>query len=316
MSRHHLPLTLNRKLRFFPFLVFDQVLRSGSLSRAAKELNLTQSAVTKVIHELESHLGASLLVRSNRGVTATELGLVVAKRARVFLAELREMMGEVNARVDGSSGHVVVGTLISASADLLPRAIQLLKSRAPGVVVTLRVGQMDTLLTALAMGDVDLIVSRVPETGKLSDRLGEIEIETLYADQLRVVSGAGHPLSRQPSVALADTLDFPWILPTPDASLRLTADGLFRDAQLPIPSNIVESLSVLTNVALMLDQRHIGLMPAAAAQPFVMMGVLAILPCGELPSFGEIGCYTARGREPRAVVDAFKACLRDAVPLA
>ena len=61
--------------------------------------------------------------------------------------------------------------LISASTSLLPRAIQLLKQRAPGVLVSLRVGQMDQLFPALAVGDVDgdglpdIFIGSTGETG-------------------------------------------------------------------------------------------------------------------------------------------------------
>ena len=91
-----------RKLKFYQLVVFDQVLQSGSLVRAAQALNLTQPAVTKIIHELESYFEAPLPVRSNRGVSATELGQVVVQRAKSLLAELRALTDEVNAFQEGT----------------------------------------------------------------------------------------------------------------------------------------------------------------------------------------------------------------------
>ena len=55
-------ISVARKLKFYQLVVFDQVLQSGSLVRAAQALNLTQPAVTKIIHELESYFEAPLLV--------------------------------------------------------------------------------------------------------------------------------------------------------------------------------------------------------------------------------------------------------------
>jgi DNA-binding transcriptional LysR family regulator len=107
-------ISVARKLKFYQLVVFDQVLQSGSLVRAAQALNLTQPAVTKIIHELESYFDAPLLIRGNRGVTATELGELVVRRAKSLLAELRSLTDEVNAFQEGTSGHVMVGTLISA----------------------------------------------------------------------------------------------------------------------------------------------------------------------------------------------------------
>lgn len=59
--------SIARKLKFHQLVVFEQVLQSGSLVRASQALNLTQPAVTKIIHELESYFEAPLLIRSNRG---------------------------------------------------------------------------------------------------------------------------------------------------------------------------------------------------------------------------------------------------------
>ncbi|MBP0624454.1 LysR substrate-binding domain-containing protein [Cupriavidus consociatus] len=304
--------SLGRKLRFAQIIIFEQVLRSGSILRAAQELNLTQPAVTKVVHELEGHFGGPLLVRGNRGVTATELGELVARRSKSLLAELRHMTDEVNAFQEGAAGQVLVGTLISASAVLLPRAIQLLKARAPAVVVTLRVGQMDQLLPALSVGDLDLVVARIPDDGGWQGKSPGLEAEALYAEQLCAVGGAHHPLASRNFASLADMLAFPWILPTRDSSLRRTAERLFFEAGLGAPANVVESLSVLTNVALMLDQQTVGLMPRTEAQQFADAGMLAILPLAELPGFGEIGCFACSGRVPAQAVTLFKACLRDA----
>jgi len=94
-------LTVSRKLKFYQLVVFDQVVQSGSLVRAAQILNMTQPAVTKVIHEIESYFSAPLLVRSNRGVRLTELGEVVLRRARAMLAELRALTDEVQAHHEG-----------------------------------------------------------------------------------------------------------------------------------------------------------------------------------------------------------------------
>ena len=82
-------LSVARKLKFYQLMVFDQVLQSGSLLRAAQALSLTQPAVTKIIHELESYFDAPLLVRGNRGVRATALGELVARRSKSLASPKR-----------------------------------------------------------------------------------------------------------------------------------------------------------------------------------------------------------------------------------
>jgi len=201
--------SLGRKLRFAQLIVFEQVLRSGSVLHASRELNLTQSAVTKVVHELENYFGGPLLIRGNRGVSPTGLGELVARRAKSMMAELRHLSGEVGAFHDGTAGQVCVGIVISGAALLVPHAIRRLKARAPGVVVTLRVGQTDQLFPALTVGDLDLVVARTPEDGSWREASTLLLAETLYREPLCLVAGVGHPLADRAAIAMADLAAFP-----------------------------------------------------------------------------------------------------------
>lgn len=305
-------ISVARKLKFYQLVVFDQVLQSGSLVRAAQALNLTQPAVTKIIHELESYFDAPLLIRGNRGVTATELGEVVVRRAKSLLAELRSLTDEVNALQEGTSGHVMVGTLISASTSLLPRAMQLLKQQAPGVLVSLRVGQMDQLFPALAVGEVDLVVGRVPDDWRWRNESPMLEVDVLYGEQLSIVAGCDHPLHGATPVELAQLHTYPWVLPTQDSLLRRTADRLFAEAGLSTPGNVVESLSILTNITLMQDQQTVALMPYEASQQFVGAGLLKAFDLGATLQFGDIGCFFSRTRALGPAAHLFRECLYQA----
>lgn len=302
-------ISIARKLKFHQLVVFDQVLKSGSLLRAAQVLNLTQPAITKIIHELESYFDAPLLIRSNRGVAATELGELVVRRAKSLLAELRSLTDEVNAFQEGTSGHVMVGTLISASSSLLPRAMQLLKQRAPGVLVSLRVGQMDQLFPALAVGELDLVVGRVPDDWSWRNESPLLEVEVLYGEQLSVVAGVNHPLHGAAPLNLAQLHRFPWVLPTRDSLLRRTADKLFAEAKLSTPVNVVESLSILTNITLMQDQQTVALMPYEASQQFIQAGMLKAFDLGTPLQFGDIGCFFSNGRALGPAARLFRECL-------
>ncbi|HEX7914162.1 LysR substrate-binding domain-containing protein [Rudaea sp.] len=305
-------LSIARKLKFYQLIVYAQVLESGSILRAAQALNLTQPSVTKVIHELESYFGAPLLVRGNRGVTATPLGERILQRSKSFIADLRLLTDEVNSFLEGSAGHVIVGTLISASAWLLPRATQLLKQKAPKVLLSLRVGQMDQLFPALADGELDLVVGRMPDDWNWRAESPVLKVEPLYREALCVVAGARHPMHRKRSIKFADLHAYPWVLPTRDSFLRRTADALFAEANLPIPENIVESLSILTNITLMQDQRTIALMPREAIRNFAEAGLLKEFDLGGVLHFGDIGCFYSATREPTPAAMMLRECLRSA----
>ena len=303
-------LTVSRKLKFYQLVVFDQVVQSGSLLRAAQILNMTQPAVTKVIHEIESYFSAPLLVRSNRGVRLTELGEVVLRRARAMLAELRALTDEVQAHHEGGAGHVVVGTLISASASLLPLALRLLKERAPQVLVSVRIGQFDQLFPALIVGEVDLVIGRIPDDWRGREESRTLGVDSLYVESLSIVAGSRHPLHDQAVSSLADLQAYPWILPPPGSSLRRTVNGLFAEADLPLPANVIESLSVLTNVALMQDQKTVGLLPMETARQLSGQGGIRSFTFGTPLRFGGIGCFYPHNRDPGPAAKLFRECTR------
>lgn len=300
---------LARKLKLHQLVTYDQVVRDGSMLYAARTLNLTQPAVSKIVHELEAYFEAPLLVRGNRGVVTTELGELVLRRTKPLLRELQKLSEEANNFLTGSEGTVVVGNLISASKSLLPGAIRLLKESTPSVLVSLRIGQMDQMFPALAVGDLDLVVSRVPDNWNMREESRDLDVQVLYEETLSVVAGPKHPLHAVTPVTLAEMHDFPWVLPTKESLFRRTADRLFSEAGLSTPSNVVESLSILNNLSLLADQLTISFMPSETAQQFEGTGLLARFDFNTSIHFGDIGCFFPAHGSLRPVARRFRKCL-------
>uniref|UniRef100_UPI002ABD752A LysR family transcriptional regulator n=1 Tax=Paraburkholderia sp. J63 TaxID=2805434 RepID=UPI002ABD752A len=297
-------------------MVFERVLETRSVVRAANEMRLTQPAVTKVIHELEACFEGALFERSNRGVQPTELGVMLGRRVKSLMAELRYMTDELNDFRLGTSGHVVVGTLISASARLLPAAIALLKARTPDVLVTVREGTTAHLFPALATGDLDVVVGRLPERELPIASAFPLTHEALFDESLCVVVGQGYGAAPARVAHLRELIDSPWILPTPDSPARLSAENLFRRAGLAIPKDVVESLSILTNVGLLFETPRIALMPRVAARQFEGAGLLRVIELPETAAFGTVGFSLRSNKAQSAACQAFVGCLREAAALA
>lgn len=299
-----------RRLKLKPLLIFDRVLEFSSIARAARELNLTQPAVTKAIQELEADLDVPLFERTNRGVVPTCYGTLLGARVKPVIAELRYLTDELNSFKSGDTGHVIVGTMISASARLLPQTIAKLKQQRPGVLVTVREGPTDQLFPALASGEIDLVVGRLPERELSLSRMFAFEHTVLYREEMCAVTGCQHPLAQKTDIHLPDLLEWPWILPLPASPARLTAEHLFLNAGLHMPTNIVESLSLLTNIGLLQDSPSISLMPRQVAQHFARQNLLCILDLGDLGMFGDIGYSVRVDRAPTPAAHLFIECLK------
>ena len=76
-------------------VVFQEVIRSGSIGSAAKELGLTQPAVSKIINDVEAYFGIELVVRKNTGVTLTQAGQVMLSWSESITREMKNMVDEM-----------------------------------------------------------------------------------------------------------------------------------------------------------------------------------------------------------------------------
>lgn len=77
-------------------VVFQEVIKSGSIGSAARQLGLTQPAVSKIISDIESYFGVEVMVRKNTGVKLTAAGQVLLSYAESITREMKNMVSEIN----------------------------------------------------------------------------------------------------------------------------------------------------------------------------------------------------------------------------
>lgn len=147
------PLLELRQLKYF-LAVAD----SGSLSRAALEVFIAQSALSKQIAELEEELGVQLLYRSRTGVTVTEAGKTFYSYAQAILKQLGDVKTAVRSSPQSIVGSVVLGLPQSVSAALALPLIRAARERLPGVSLHLNEELTGNLLDHLRQGRVDLAI--------------------------------------------------------------------------------------------------------------------------------------------------------------
>jgi len=296
-----------RKIKLQQLRTVMAVARSRSLISAADDLGLSQPAVTKILHELESELGAQLFVRTSRGTHPTPLGMKFAERAQAVFAQLEQAAQEIYDIREGLIGHVVVGTLLAGGASILPKAIAQLNNNLPDVRVTLIEGTYDLLIPQLKRGELDFIIGRLP-----AYRYREgLEVESFYQEEVAFVARPGHPVFKFLSPSLADLQGFTWIMPLPETTLRQMLESAFHEQNLELPHVACESLSVVTNRRLILETDYIGAFPAQVVLPDIEAGLLARVPVMPAISFGPVGISWLSGSPFSLVAEAFVRELRN-----
>ena len=245
-----------------------------NLRRAAAAMHVAQPAATKLLADLESTLGVSLFRRSRSGMEPTVYGDALIRHARALLSGLDNAREEIRRLVDGNSGHVTIGTLVSTAPVLLPRSIARLKVQRPGIRVSVTEGTHELLIAALLRGDLDVTLGRV--TGESGS--ANLNFEVLYEEDFRVVCGTAHPLVRRRKLKLDDLVDQPWILPPAGLPIRQRLDALFARAIGRVPDDVTESVSLLTNQTLLQEAPFLGVLPAGVAGHYERLGLLKMLP--------------------------------------
>ena len=132
--------------------LFLAAVRHGNLTEAAAELGLSQPALSKSLKALERSLGVRLLERGRFGVSPTLFGQALLQHGQVVEAELRHALGEIEALKGARQGHVRVGCGPTEANRLLPRALQRLAEREPGVRVTVLYGLNEALMPWVKQG--------------------------------------------------------------------------------------------------------------------------------------------------------------------
>ncbi|MDD9990355.1 MAG: LysR substrate-binding domain-containing protein [Rhodospirillales bacterium] len=278
----------------------------GTMVRAGDVIGMTQSAVTKAVRDLEKDLGVDLFERGNRGVTPTIYGEALVSHARRVLAQLEHAAEEIDDLAHGAGGRVAIGTLLAASAWLLPTAITRLRAERPRVAVDVVEGTNDRLQPMLLRGELDMVVGRLSE---FRHRTG-VDQEPLYSEEVVILARPDHPLARQESLHLADLQEADWILPPPETTLRRQLEKAFFDAGLDPPRCAIQSVSILTNRRLLNDTDLIGAWPRGVAADDLAEGRLVALAVRLDEIVWPVGVATRRLAQLSPAADALLATLR------
>lgn len=191
---------------------FVQVAQTGSFSRAAAILDMTQPALSRQVRTLEVELRETLLLRTGRGVALTEPGRRLLARAREILQLVQITQQELGAMRGEPVGEIVLGLPPSLARHITIALIERCQVELPGARVAIVEGFSSYILEWLATGRVDLGLVYNPEP------LPNLEQEPVLREELCLV---GPPGGRQPAeISLAEVGRLPLVLPQRGHSFR------------------------------------------------------------------------------------------------
>lgn len=295
------------RLRNLRFLL--NLAQTRNLSHSAASLHTTQPALSKWLKDLESDIGLTLFDRHARGLTPTVHGQVLISHARRIEAQLDRAATDMKILSEGGAGHVALGASGVAATEAGPLSVLEMAARMPELRIDLVEGSMDLLLEQLAQGDLDIVMGR---TVDVPGDLPAFNTEILYTEPVDLVVRCDHPLLRQAMIEWVDVERYRWIVWPKGSPIRKALEDALAVAGRRLPSNYIESNSVIANVTLLNNSDVIGAASHRSAQILAGMGMLRIVPL-TLQGSGSVSLYWRRNELlPKSVEQALD-CIRWAV---
>jgi LysR family tcuABC transcriptional regulator len=228
-----------RQLRYF-----TQIVESGSLSKASRQLFIAQPALSQQLSKLESEVGKPLLNRSPRGVIPTENGLALYHHARFMLRQLDQALSIARKESGAVHGMVSVGLPATTVSALGLPLVRRVRERYPGILLNVVEGMSGHLGQMMRMGQLDLAVLFA------SDVASDLSIAPLLEEELFVMLPRHSKLvpPRRTTVTIAEAAALPLILPTSTHGLRrrIAAELERRNLTAHVVAEI-DSLALLMN---------------------------------------------------------------------
>ena len=206
-------------------IYFDQAIREGSIRKAADQLNIASSAVSRQLLQLEEELGVELFVRLPRGIRPTSAGEALLGYIRNWNREESQLRQELGRLRGGVHGTIHVACAESVTASILPNVMSQFQKDFPLVDFTLISGDNYFIKESLLSKDADVVCA--------FDVSGGVRTETVFSKKapIGVVSPPGHPLSKIDRATLGDCLVHPVVAPTKEWLAHSVLSQLFHNEQ-------------------------------------------------------------------------------------
>lgn len=256
-------------------VVFQEVIRSGSIGSAARQPGLSQPAVSKIMREMEACFGVEMMTRTRTGVSLTRAGQILYSGSESILRDMKNM-SEINRLSHDSVTDITFGFPSLISFTVLSGMMRILKEICPKAQISMFEAQLSSLLPAIRDGRLDFAIG----TLSLDMHLQDLYVELLFESRFILVSGPSWTCTGP--LTLEALRNEQWILPQNDMGYY----GEFIDVLLNNhirTENIVKTDSTATIYNLVLNANFLTIIPCDMAAPFGSEQFITLPMDGYLP---------------------------------
>ncbi|MDH4572353.1 LysR family transcriptional regulator [Salinicola acroporae] len=261
--------TLMSRLRLRQLRLLMALDECGSIHKAAEQVAISQPGATRALNEIESTLGASLFLRSARGLEANDLGRCVVRYARLIQTDVAHLREEMIGIQQGYGGHLAVGGTMGAIAAIV-EAIVKVRAEQPSLSLQVIEDTSEGLLRLLDQGRIDVALCR----SSFGRRPSDYHCHGHFPEPLWVVANPGHPLVEVEAPDFTALARQTWIVYP--VSMPRMLEQEFVAAGLSQPVQSIEISSTYAILAMLeQDAGVLALLPERIAQEQVRRGQVA-----------------------------------------
>ena len=264
-----MPSNMNVSLR--QLRAFIAVAEERHFTRAAEKLNLSQSSVSALIHELEVNLGLKLFDRHTRLMQITQAGAEL-------LPMVKKAVDDIDSVLDSSAelrtlgrGRVSIAASSIQAALMLPRFIREFCVGHPGVKVELHDVAEDEVPRMVSAGEVDFGIGTIPEGQP------DLTAHRLSSDAFVIVMPPSHPLARRRELTWEEVAKLPVIGPHRGNPIRDCLDAALATRGISL-ARVHEVYLPLTMVGMVDAGLGIAVMSTAVTRLTSALGLVAVMP--------------------------------------
>lgn len=275
----------------------------GAITQAATHLGLTQPALSRRIQLLEEHFQESLLVRSRKGVSLTEMGRLVVAEGRVLVERWERLDDSVRAHRNLEMGLVRVGGGATAVSFLLPEAIADFQRSHPGVRFQVKEAGSRDVEFDVVNEHLELGVVTLPVQARWRD---DLVAHPLVRDRIVPVAAAGHPLLGQKNLTPQSLQGHSVVGFEAGSAIRQLIDSALRQAGVQM-NVLMELRSIPAILQMVSSTRSLGFVSMLSLGQ--SESHIQAVSVGNLKITRELAVISKRGRPLSASAAAFAKCL-------
>ena len=247
--------------------VFRAVMISGSASRAAELLQITQPAVSRALSDLEASLGFNLYDRVRGRLVPTPEGQLFFRDVNTSFVGLDRLRASAAQIRDFGSGSLRIASHAALGSALVPRAIASFRAKHPKIAITLQ--------TPSSTAVRDLVVHQQFDVGLAADEVDLSGVDHRVFGNFRALCAMppGHPLAQEPVIRPEHLQGVPFIALAPEDRARGRLAKILEAAEVH-PEIVVETPSSSTVCALVLEGAGVGLINPCSTHGFSERGVI------------------------------------------